>query len=245
MFLSVAHPLDLPGSAGPAPLFQRTHLQHGLIHSVVSSEYWTQGFKYTTTTAMNSYFTKVKDTDDDDDSTQPGSSVASSTERRSRLCFLECTEEGQELEQLQSFRWNAQPYKKDILTKQLEEHEFQEPETRRHAIIESLCRLGVQVYVVENTTTRTILQHVQRVVKFVSRENARLGKPFQRVILYQDDQGRLFNLTFRPHSVGPVGRWVDYLDSFSVTEAIVALMVLCRSIPCIIESKWKKDEWKC
>ena len=130
------------------------------------------------------------------------------------------------------------PYKREHLQKQIR---AKAPGSlRRHAIIETLQELGIKVFVIDsNSTTSTsdIVMHIQRVVKYVSRENCiepstgPLG--FQRCLLYQDQQGRLFNLTLPSHTVGPAETYKNYLESFSGLQAMIAATVLCRSLACI------------
>lgn len=89
--------------------------------------------------------------------------------------------------------------------------------------------------------TEDVIKHVRRVVGFVARENCiqpRSGPlGFQRCLFYQDEQGRLFNLMFSSHTVGPASTWLEYLDTFSGGQAMMALTVLCRSFPCIANGK--------
>jgi hypothetical protein len=92
---------------------------------------------------------------------------------------------------------------------------------RRNAVIEALQEMRVRVYVVEGKSSRNskdIVDHIRRVVEFVARENRiheRTGPlGYQRCLLYEDHEGRLFNLTFPKHAVGPAPRWEEYLDSF-------------------------------
>jgi hypothetical protein len=113
---------------------------------------------------------------------------------------------------------------------------------RRNAVIRSLQEMRVRVYIIEGKSirnTKEILDHIRRVVGFVARENRIHEKTgplgYQRCLLYQDPDGRLFNLTLAKHAVGPASRWEEYLDSFSGKEAMIALTVLCRSFPCATE----------
>lgn len=133
-------------------------------------------------------------------------------------------------------------YKIDILDKTLNDEGGGE-------MIASLRRLGVKVYVIDGSKANrltTIMKHVRNVTSLVARENviAPFTGPlgFQRCLLYRDEKGRIYNMTFPQHAVGPVGRWREYLDMFSMTQAILAISVLCRSFPCIGEGKhqWLK-----
>jgi hypothetical protein len=110
-------------------------------------------------------------------------------------------------------------------------------------------------------TVADVVAHIRRVVGFVAREKSRMStmnssaglasfqsqqwspsqpqqlhhhQQQQRVLFYQDEQGRLFNLILSPHVTGPAGTWREYLESFSGPEALVALTLLCRSLPCIV-----------
>ena len=136
----------------------------------------------------------------------------------------------------------AQPYKKEIFEQKLEQ--LPPGMERRAAILATLRQLGVKVYVIDASTplsTQEILRKVCLVTGVVAKENTiepwtgPLG--YLRCILYQDSNGRLFNLTLSEHTIGPLSRWREYLDTFSCTQAIVALMVLCRSFPCSTEGK--------
>ena len=122
--------------------------------------------------------------------------------------------------------------------------------------------VGVKVYVIDSASTTNaeeVLQHVKRVIRYVATENrSRRGgvasdntqvnsvssqeaaasttlnnHSFQRCLLYLDGQGRLYNLTLSTHSIGPASRYMEYLTTFSNMEAIIALTILCRSVPCI------------
>jgi hypothetical protein len=109
-------------------------------------------------------------------------------------------------------------------------------------------------------TVADVVAHIRRVVGFVAREKSRMsttnssaGLPSapsqqqwssspqnhqhqqqQRVLFYQDEQGRLFNLILSSHVAGPAGTWREYMESFSGPQALVALTLLCRSLPCIV-----------
>jgi hypothetical protein len=93
--------------------------------------------------------------------------------------------------------------------------------------------------VIDSKTTanaQDVLRHVKRVIDFVStkkRTEASTCVEGQRCLLYLDEQGRLFNLTLSGHSIAPANTWMEYLDTFSNLEAIIALTILCRSIPCM------------
>jgi hypothetical protein len=140
--------------------------------------------------------------------------------------------------------WICHPYKIELLEQQLFHNS--PGSTRRNAVIETLRQVGVKVFVIDSKSTENtgdVVAHIRRVVGFVARENLVVPQTgplgFQRCLLYQDEQGRLFNLMVSKHAVGPVATWLEQLDSFSGCEAMIAIAVLCRSLPCIANSKKK------
>jgi hypothetical protein len=100
------------------------------------------------------------------------------------------------------------PHKTEILEEQISS--TKPGIERRNAVIRSLQEMRVRVYVIEGKSirnTKEILDHIRRVVGFVARENRIHEKTgplgYQRCLLYQDPDGRLFNLTLAKHAVGP------------------------------------------
>lgn len=111
--------------------------------------------------------------------------------------------------------------------------------------------VGVKVFIIDSASaknTEEVVQHIRRVAGYVASENSteqRTGPlGFQRCLFYQDDQGRLFNLMLSRYSVGPAGTWLEYLESFSGAQAMVALTVLCRSLPCLTNGSYSR-KFKC
>jgi hypothetical protein len=131
------------------------------------------------------------------------------------------------------------PYKAELFQRQLEE--YQPGSNRRTAVISALQDLGVKVFIIDSVSTPStadVVHHVKRVVKYMARENCirptdthgpLLG--YQRCLLYQDNQGRLFNLIVSDHAIGPVQKFVEYCDGFSNAKALVALLLLVRTLP--------------
>jgi hypothetical protein len=137
------------------------------------------------------------------------------------------------------------PYKEEIFRQQLQQHV--PGSARRMAIINALQEMGVKVFIIDSCSTESVaevIHHVRRVVGYIARENRVLPKTgplgYQRCLLYQDHQGRLFNLVLSSHSIGPAAKWQDYLDSFSNVTALIALTLLCRSFSCIASGKSTK-----
>jgi hypothetical protein len=133
------------------------------------------------------------------------------------------------------------PYKTELFQQQFDEHP--PGSHRRTALIGALQDLGVKVFIIDSVSTPTtadVIHHVRRVVLYMAHENyshptssdGGWMKDYQRCLLYQDDQGRLFNLVVPPHAVGPVQQFVDqHADGFSNVQAVMALLVLCRILP--------------
>jgi len=142
--------------------------------------------------------------------------------------------------------WVCPPYKQEQLNQQIQNNS--PGSGRRQAIIETLQELGVKVFIIDAASTEStadIVLHIRRVVTYVARENCveprtdPLG--FQRCLLYQDPNGRLFNLMLPNHTVGPATLYQGYLESFSGREAMIAATVLCRSLPCMVARKLLKE----
>lgn len=132
------------------------------------------------------------------------------------------------------------PYKEEVFRQQIEE--TTPGSGRRTAIIGALQDMGVKVFIIDSVSTPTtadIIHHVRRVVGYIARENRVLPKTgplgYQRCLLYQDHQGRLFNLLLSAHAVGPASTWQEYLDTFSGRQAMIAITVLARSLACITQ----------
>jgi hypothetical protein len=130
---------------------------------------------------------------------------------------------------------------------------------RRTAILICLKEMGIKTYVIDGSNIRTsheLLSNVKHVVKLVALENCNTKakssqksenqaecKPNQRCLLYQDEYGRLFNITLSNHAVGPVATYQEYLESFSGLQAMIALTVLCRSFPCMMSGTWTGKQY--
>lgn len=143
--------------------------------------------------------------------------------------------------------YGCQPYKVEILDQQLIGNS--PGAGRRVAVIETLRQMGIQVFVIDAKNTETAqetVEHIKRVVNFATRENSlqhnhQGSGGYQRCLFFQDEQGRLFNLMLSRHVTGPVGTWKQYMDSFSGREAMMALTVLCRSIPCVAHGECGRE----
>lgn len=115
-------------------------------------------------------------------------------------------------------------------------------------MLDTLKSLGVKAFVIDGNdcaNTGEVLKKVKRIVNHIARQNrVRHTLGFERALLYQDDQGRLFNLLLPEHAVGPAELWKNYLDSFSGLEAMIALLVLVRSFPCATSGEGIAETFK-
>lgn len=137
--------------------------------------------------------------------------------------------------------WECSPYKVEFFERQLFQNE--PGTTRRTAVIETLRKLGIKVFVIEALSVknnRDVVEHVEHVVDWVAQDNTMSidNRPlgFQRCLLYQDEEGRLFNLVLSSHRIGPAMKWREYFQCFSCRKALAAFVILCRSIPGILQS---------
>jgi hypothetical protein len=136
------------------------------------------------------------------------------------------------------------PYKTEVFRQQLDEHA--PGSLRRTAIISALQDLGVKVFIIDSVSTPStsdVMHHVRRVVGYMARENQTLANTtgplgYQRCLLYQDTQGRLFNLLLSRHAMATEPtKYEQQIDSFSALHAIVAMTVLCRLLPILLQSE--------
>lgn len=150
-------------------------------------------------------------------------------------------------------RGSILPYKVEHFERELFEHD--PGDARREAVIRTLRSMGVKVYVIEQLSIKNVadlVQQIRSVVKW-TREEASISEDAlllqsatgysPRCLLYQDLHGRLFNLVFADTMRGPADRWREYMDSFSTSRAIVSLVILMRSLPCLLYRKcfWFAD----
>lgn len=72
---------------------------------------------------------------------------------------------------------------------------------------------------------------LRKVVEHASKSKAS-GSKNARCFLYKDENGRLYNLTLNNGSGGLAGSWQSTNTSFSGLQALVAMTVLSRVLPC-------------
>lgn len=135
--------------------------------------------------------------------------------------------------------WSCRPYKRDVLHDEIQNANAQ-GRTKREATLETLASMGVQVHIIP-ANSENLVRDMIHVVKQVARENRLWTDAFnpqmhQRCLLYEDNEGRLFNLVLPSHAVGPSTDYNNYLESFCGAQAMVAFVVLCRSFPCAFQN---------
>ena len=139
------------------------------------------------------------------------------------------------------------PYKRDKLHQVMRDAPTH-GQTPSEALLETLHEMNVECYVLD--ASHNLLQEMIRVVEQVvscraaacrrqrQRQpplNARMGRP-QQCLLYRDHEQRLYNLVLTSHAVGPASQWLSLLETFSGLQAMTAVMVLVRSLSCIVEN---------
>ena len=135
--------------------------------------------------------------------------------------------------------WSCRPYKRDILHDEIQNANAQ-GRTRREATLETLTNMGVQIHIIP-ANSEHILKEMTNVVQQVAQKNRLWADAFnprmhQRCLLYEDSEGRLFNLVLPSHAVGPSTEYINFLESFCGAQAMVAFVVLCRSFPCAFQN---------
>lgn len=132
------------------------------------------------------------------------------------------------------------PYKREAIDKAMASA-LKKGMERRDVVLSSLKLMGVTAFIIDSqhaASIPAIMEHVQRVVSFVSKENRTFAPTtFQRCLLYQDQDGLLYNLVLPPYSAGLASKWQEYVDSFSAFQATVAFTTLLRSLPCAQDGK--------
>lgn len=125
-----------------------------------------------------------------------------------------------------SGRWECHPYKCQILAQEI-------AKVQNEPVIAKLKDFGVRVFVIPHNSCEDMFDDMERVIRAVS--NDERNKPEsenQCCLLYRDCRGRLFNLMISGNSTGLAGAWKNVLMSFSGFEAMVALVIMVRSLPC-------------
>lgn len=89
--------------------------------------------------------------------------------------------------------------------------------------------LRITVYLTEHGNINYPI--LKKVVEHASKSKT-YGSQNQRCFLYKDQNGRLYNLTLKNGSGGLAGSWQSANTSFSGLQALVALTVLSRVLPC-------------
>lgn len=137
---------------------------------------------------------------------------------------------------------SKRPYKRDAIDKSMASA-LKKGMERSDVVLSSLKLMGITAFIIDSkhaTTTPDIMEHVQRVITFVGKENRTFSPNlFQRCLLYQDQDGLLYNLVLPTYTAGLASKWQEYVDGFSAFQAILALTVLLRSLPCAEEGTYR------
>ena len=135
---------------------------------------------------------------------------------------------------------SKRPYKRDAIDKSMASA-LKKGLERNDAVLSSLKLMGITAFIIDAQhakTTPDIMDHVQRVITFVGKENRTFSpNVFQRCLLYQDRDGLLYNLVLPTYTAGLASKWQEYVDGFSSFQAILTLSILLRSLPCAEEGK--------
>ena len=91
-----------------------------------------------------------------------------------------------------------------------------------------LCN-RITVYLTEHNNINYPI--LKKVVEHASKSKTS-GCQNQRCFLYRDQNGRLYNLTLKNGCGGLAGSWMSGNTSFSGLQALVAMTVLSRVLPC-------------
>ena len=87
----------------------------------------------------------------------------------------------------------------------------------------------ITVYLTEHNNINYPI--LKKVVEHASKSKT-YGCQNQRCFLYKDQNGRLYNLTLKNGCGGLAGSWMSGNTSFSGLQALVAMTVLSRVLPC-------------
>ncbi|KAI2502160.1 hypothetical protein MHU86_12296 [Fragilaria crotonensis] len=130
--------------------------------------------------------------------------------------------------------WICHPYKRQKLQDEIDQAQ-NTGMSKKGATLETLQRNNVSCYIVTHESSN-ILKAIRSIIDKAASENVStaLLEPNVklRCCLFEDENGRLFNLVVSEHSVGPATEWASLLQSFSGIQAMIAFVVLCRSFPC-------------
>jgi len=124
--------------------------------------------------------------------------------------------------QLESGGFVCQPYQRDVMKEAM-----QQADATTESTIAALESLHIQVHVVDDCSSQDLVESIRTLCRTNVPKHAE-----PRCLLYRN-KGKLFNIVLEEHSVHSLTRFHEYWDDFSVTQAVVALTVLCRSLPCL------------
>ena len=131
-------------------------------------------------------------------------------------------------------RWICIPYKRQKLQDEIDEAQAT-GSSKKDATLETLQKNNVTCFIVTHESSN-ILKDIQSIIDKATSQNFSVALRDTdvklRCCLFEDKNGRIFNLVVSEHSVGPATEWASLMQTFSGIQAMIAFAVLCRSFPC-------------
>ena len=97
-------------------------------------------------------------------------------------------------------------------------------------ILDTLQNSGLTVYVISHDTPH-LFEDIKDVIEVVSNSDRYYGHK-DRCLLYQDTQGKYYNLCLEYHAAGVSAGWMSQVMKFSGFQATAAFTILLRAFPC-------------
>jgi len=110
--------------------------------------------------------------------------------------------------------------------------------TDHNNIIAKLCEMGIKVYLVM-FDSEDLKEDLTKIVEDASNDD-RTTSDYNRVCLYKDEQGRVFNLVLSGATRGLGSNFAMNLAGFSGLQATCAMAVLARSLGCLTQGAFVK-----
>jgi hypothetical protein len=144
--------------------------------------------------------------------------------------FQTNTRDDQSLEKIEEAEsFVCAPYKAQLIQMELDNALLNN--TDHNNIIAKLCEMGIKVYLVMYDS-EDLKEDLRKIVEDASNDD-RTTSDFNRVCLYKDELGRVFNLVLSGASKGLGNQFANNSAAFSGLQATCAMAVLTRSLGCI------------
>jgi len=128
------------------------------------------------------------------------------------------------------------PYKSQLIQMELDNALLNN--TDHNNIIAKLCEMGIKVYLVM-FDSEDLKEDLTKIVEDASNDD-RTTSDYNRVCLYKDEQGRVFNLVLSGATRGLGSNFAMNLAGFSGLQATCAMAVLARSLGCLTQGAFVK-----